>query len=198
MSKKPRKWSNLKGQVPAAPGEDNNERLQRIQSERAKHEGKNMAELAAEWAALDREFTAATLAEKERNIKYDALEPLILAALDQIQALASTDIYRGPTGTFSPRYKPLPTVTDRPRLLQWIRDIGQADRLVTDLPGATLSDIIEAAYNKDVAALLTPAERAALQPGFPGSMQPPPGVNVYLKTAVGRTGADKPVKDEEE
>jgi hypothetical protein len=198
MAKKPRKWSNLKGQLPAPPVDDN-ERLRRIDEAKAERLTRTMDELAAEWARLDVEHDAAKVAERERNIKYAALEARILEEIDKIKAMAGTDIWRGAPGTFSPRYLPFSTVTDRDALLKWVKDSGLEDRLVTDLPTSTLNDIVKAALDPQVVAYLTPAQRAALRPGQPGSMQPPPGVKVYLKTTVGRTDASEtPAKDEEE
>lgn len=191
---KPRKWSNLKGQIPDAPVELS-ERFQEVLAEtdklRIKETGEvfSMADLQNEWVALEEEADFASLQEHQRNVKFDALERRILEELEKVKAVAGTDMWRGEHKTFSPKFTPRPTVTDLQALMQWIKDTKQEDQLTLAHP--RLKAIVCEALDPDAAAAMTPAERAALKPGAPASGLPPPGVKVFLDTGVNHTSVKR-------
>lgn len=194
---KPRKWSNLKGQIPDAPVEVS-EHTEKIFAARDERRGRPLAELADEWADLEEEEAFAKLAEEKRNIIYAALEGLILDALKTVKDVAGTDMWRGERKTFSPQFTPRPTVKDPAALRKWIEDTGQHDQLSLSAP--RLKAIVCEALDTEAAAAMTPAQRAQLKPGDPSSGVAPPGVEVFLQQTVHHTTVKRasavPVDDE--
>jgi hypothetical protein len=183
---KPRAWSNLKGQLPDYQGpDDTSERRQAILKEADERAARTMDELAAEWDALEEEEEFEELARKERNIKYAALEIIILRQLEKVKEVAGTDMWRGDGQTFSPKFTPRPIVSDPAALMAWIK-AKSLESLLT-LSTGRLASLVKEALDMDAAAVLTPAERAALQPGDPASGAPPPGVTTFLQTSVHHT-----------
>lgn len=185
--RKKRQWSNLKGQIPDDPEQVvMSERMEKVLKEKDERADKSMNDLAQEFASLEEEESFEELARSERNIKFEAIERRILEELEKIQGIAGTDMWRGDGHTFSPKYQARPIVTDPAKLMQWVRDTGQ-EALLRLLP-STLQSIVNEALNTDLAATLTPAQRAALEPGSAGSGVPPPGVQVVLRTTVNHRG----------
>jgi hypothetical protein len=203
---KPRKWSNLKGQIADDPEQVEltprmRTVLQEVDKRRMKENGDpvGMNDLALEWSGLEEEEAFEELRKSERNVTFEALERRILEELERVKEVAGTDLWRGEGQTFSPKYMLNVHVTDPVALLQWVKDTQQ-EHLLT-IPVGRLKGIVGEAMNTDVAAALTPAERAAMKPGAPGSGQPPPGVGVTLHTTVHhtsstRTRSSKPDDDE--
>jgi hypothetical protein len=186
VAKKSRAFSNLKGVVPDYKEVTASDRQLRVNAETDKRAAKSMMELADEYGELCLSDDAAAAEAKERNIKFEALERRILPILENAKAQGYGDMWRGLGQTFSPKYKPRPAVKDRSALLKWIKDTGQEDQLT--LPDGRLGEIIKEAFDEQIAMALHPDDRAKLKPGQPGSMQAPPGVEVYLQTTVHHTG----------
>jgi hypothetical protein len=109
-------------------------------------------------------------------------------------------MWRGQNQTFSPKFDVSPSVKDKSALMQWVHscvscgrteDECKCDEFINratqlSLAKPTLKSIVSEAYDSDIAELLTPAQRAQLKPGDPGSMMPPPGVSVYMVNGVNR------------
>jgi hypothetical protein len=189
---KPRKWANLKGQIPDDPSQvELNPRTLEVIAEADKRRQKDggapitMDDLAQEWSGLEEEEEFEDLARSKRNILYDALTRRILEELERVKAIAGTDLWRGEGQTFSPKFALNIRVTDPQALRKWVEDTNQQHLLT--VPRGRLNGIVSEAMNVDSAAALTPAERAALKPGQPGSGMPPPGVEVTLFTTVHHT-----------
>jgi hypothetical protein len=181
---KVRKWSNLKGQIPDAV--DLSPRAQLVIAEADKRRGQTtMDDLAIEWNSLEEEEAFESFARDQRNIYYDALTKRILEELDKVKTLAGTDLWRGQDQTFSPKHMLNLRVTDPVALRRWVEETDQNHLL--SIPSGRLKGIVGEAMNTDIAAAMTPAERAKLKPGMPGSGQPPPGVEVSLFTTVHHT-----------
>jgi hypothetical protein len=187
---KTRKWSNLKGAVPDAPDQvELTPRMLEIFQEKDARAAKTMDELTAEYAALEEEEAYEALAAAKRSILYEALDRRILEELDKIKAIAGTDMWRGQGRTASPKYTPNPIVKDPAALKAWIKDNKLEDLLTLSSP--RLKSIVCEALDSEIALALTPAQRAQLKPGEPGSSQPPPGVEVFLRTSVHHTSAKR-------
>ena len=184
MAKKPRKWSNQKDKLPAPPAESS-QWMDKVFAAKDERKDKTMAELAEEYKGLVEEEKFEELARKARNIIYEALERRMLEELEKVEQLSGQDVWRGGPGTFSPKFTPRPTVTDQAALDAWIVE-NKLESLLT-LPSGRLSSIVAEAYDPDAAASMTPAQRAALKPGMPGSALPPPGVSVFLARGVNYT-----------
>lgn len=182
---KPRKWSNLKGQIPDAAPSETTEWMAKVYIEKDGLAGKTMQEMQDEWVALEEEEEFAKLAESKRNITYKALELRILEELQKVKAIAGTDMWRGENKTFSPKFTPHPTVTDPVALMKWIHDTNQEAQLTLSAP--RLKSIVNEALDTEAAVAMTPAQRAELKPGDPASGAPPPGVAVFLQTGVHHT-----------
>lgn len=188
---KPRAWSNMKGTLPSDEPTELTPFMQDVFKAKDERAAKTIHELAAEFKDLCEEEEFEALAQADRNIKYAAIEKRVLEELEKIKAMSGTDMFRGEQVTFSPQFTPRPMVKDPEALMTWIRETKQ-EYLLT-LPASRLKSLIVQIYDKDAAALMTPAQRAALQPGQPASMQPPPGVEVFLHEGVHHTikGAPK-------
>ena len=194
MAKK-RKWSNLKGVVPNEPQETSSERFGRVLKEKDNRKTRTLLQLAEERDHLKSLQTIAKDTEKERNILFDAIEMRVLEELEKVKATAGTDMWRGPQNqTFSPKYTPYAYVTDKEKLRQWVKD-QQLEHLL-ELPSNVLGNLVKEALNPDLAAMVPPNLRSQLKPGMAGSMQPPPGVGVYLRTTVHATSGSKTEEDE--
>lgn len=194
---KPRKWSNLKDVLPAAPAKESGEWIEKVFAEKDKRADYTMEELDAEYALLVAEDEAAAAAQRERNIKYEALERRILEELEKVQTVSGQDMWRSREGhTFSPKYDPYPIVKDKAALMQWIRDSKLEDLLTLTKP--TLKMIVREAFDTELAALMSPGQRAQLKPGQAGSGAPPPGVEVFLKTGVNARVGSKRTRDDED
>lgn len=189
MAKKARKWSNLKGTLPEAPSGETSEWMQKVFAAKDARSDKTMAELAKEYQQLVEADEKAEEARKARNIIYEALERRILEELVKVEEVAGTDMWRGEGQTFSPKNVLRPTVTDRKALKDWIKEQGMEDLL--ELSHPRLQAIVNEAMDTSISATLTPKEREKLTPGQVGSGAPPPGVSVYIKTGVNRTGPRK-------
>lgn len=186
MAKKPRKWSNLQGQVPEEPVEVSPRELKvRAKADALRAERVPMKTLAQDYAALVEEEEFEEIAKKKRAIDYDALERVILDELTRVEELSGQDTWRGEGQTFSPKFTPIPTVFDKKSLLSWIHENNLDDLL--DIHYSRLKSVVIEALKTDLAATMTPAQRAALKPGEPGSGQPPPGVSVYLRKGINHT-----------
>lgn len=193
--KGPRKWSNLKDQLPAAPVNESGEWIEKVFREKDARQQLTMEQLSDEWAALVEEEDKAREAESERNIKFAALERRILEELEKVQEVSGQDVWRGKGRTFSPKIEPYPVVTDRAKLKAWIKEEGLDDLLT--LPPATLKTLTKEAFDTEIAAMMSPAQRAKLKPGKAGSGQAPPGVTPFLKTTVNaRVRASKRAQDD--
>jgi len=184
MAKK-RRWSNLKGVLPADVETTVSPWMQKVLVEVDQRADKSMEALADEYAGLDAQEDEAAKLAAERAIKYKALEMCILKRLEVVKATAGTDMWRGGGMTFSPRFSPRPVVEDKAALMKWIEDTKQQELLTLAAP--TLKAIVCEALDTDIAALLTVEQRATLSPGDPGSSQPPPGVKVFLQETITRT-----------
>lgn len=201
---KSRKWSNLKGTIPDAV--DLSPRAQEViklaDERRVKQvvdEGQptditvpyGMDDLAQEWNGLEEEEAFEDMAREGRNVIYDAITKRILEELERVKALSGGDLWRGQDQTFSPKYMLNIKVTDPVALRKWVEDTGQQHLLT--IPSGRLKGIVSEAMDTDKAAPLSPAERAQLKAGQPGSGQAPPGVEVSLFTTVHHTST-KPGK----
>lgn len=192
---KTRKWANKKGVLPDAV--DLSPRAQEVikaaDERRQKDDGTpvTMDDLASEWNNLEEEEAFEKLAIEGRNIIYDALTKRILEELERVKNLSGTDMWRGQDQTFSPKYMLNIRITDPIALRKWVEQTGQQHLLT--IPAGRLKGIVGEAMDTDSAAAMTPAERANLKPGQPGSGQPPPGVEVSLFTTVHHTST-KPGK----
>ena len=186
---KVRKWSNLKGQIPEAVdlSPRGQEVIKEADARRNKETGDpvTMDDLALEWNGLEEEEAFEDMARDGRNIVYDALTKRILEELDRVKTMAGTDLWRGQDQTFSPKYMLNIRVTDPVALRKWVEETGQQHLLT--IPVGRLKGIVGEAMNTDSAAAMTPAERAQLKAGQPGSGMPPPGVEVSLFTTVHHT-----------
>ncbi len=187
---KPRKWSNMKGTLPDHPEQvELTDRVKEILKRKDALAGKSMKELAIEYDALEQEEEFEELTRYERNIEYEAVERSVLEQLEKVREVAGTDLWRGEGQTFSPKYTLSPVVEDPVALMDWVKATKQ-ESLLRLLPSA-LQSIVTEAMNTEISLALTPAERAALKPGQPGSGQPPPGVTVFLRTSVNHTSGRK-------
>lgn len=195
MAKKPRAWSNQRGKLPEPPAESS-EWMKKVFAAKDERSAKTLDELAAEYEGLVEEEKFEELARKARNIIYEALERRMLEELEKIEKMSGQDMWRGEPGTVSPKFTPRPNVVDQAALDGWIKE-HKLESMLT-LPGGRLNSIIAEAYDQDIAASLSPAERAALKAGMPGSLQPPPGVNVFLKNCINFTQRRKPKKADTE
>jgi hypothetical protein len=182
---KPRKWSNLKGQIPDDAEPTISEWMEKVLVEKDTLNAKSMQEIQDEWVALEEEEAFAALAESQRNIKYKALEMKILEELEKVKAVAGTDMWRGEHKTFSPQFTPRPVVTDLAALMKWIHDTKQ--EAVLTLAAPKLKSIVCEALDTEAAVAMTPAQRSELKAGDPASGVPPPGVSVFLQTKVHHT-----------
>jgi hypothetical protein len=205
MARKARKWSNLPDDVaPAQPVDELSPWFQDVLKEKGKYvttlvdgdESKmNMDLLATEWAKLEAEEAAEEEARTLRNKRYEALSLMILPRLESIQALSGQDTWRGGGQTFSPKVTLRPIVRDKAKLREWLEDRDMEDTL--ELPSGRLNSIVTEAFEQEQASYLTPAQRANLPAGMPGSMLAPPGVEVFRKTTVNRTARGGAPKEED-
>lgn len=200
MGRKQRPWSNLKGVLPDYSGQGDDsltDRQREVIKEADARAEKSMGELAEEYGVLYAEAEADEMNAKVRNITFDAIEKRAIIILEKARAEGLGDMYRGHDQTFSPKYVPRPVVTNPKALLDWIYATGQQDQLT--LPGGRLQEIIKEVYDVNIARVLSPDQRAALKPGQPGSMQAPPGVEVYLQTTIHHTSTkNKEPQDDEQ
>lgn len=185
---KPRKWSNLAGQLPEDPRQSHlspwMQEVLAIKDE--KYNELSMSELKDEWAKLDEAQAAADALTSERNKQYKALELRVIEELKKVHEVAGTDMWRGDGHTFSPKFNPRPVVKDPVALRKWIEENDKEDLLTLSAP--RLKSIVCEALDTELAAMMTPAQRAGLKPGDPSSGMPPPGVEVFLQTSVHHTG----------
>jgi hypothetical protein len=186
---KARKWSNLVGKLPEDAPRESSEWMEKVFVLKDELKSATMDDLACAYADLDEEEALAELAQKERNIKYKALELRILEELDKVKAIAGTDMWRGRGQTFSPKFTPRPVIENPAALAQWIQDTGQQHLLT--LPPARLKSIVCEALDPDGAAVLNAAQRAALKPGDPASGACPPGVSAFMAFGLNHTTTRK-------
>lgn len=188
MAKKPRKWSNLDGQIPEEPVElTDREQKIRARCDELRAAQTPMKDLAATYRSIREEEAFEELAEKARSLEKAALERVIRSELERVQDISGQDMWRGEGMTFSPNIAVIPFVTDRQAFEQWIRDTGRESFFA--IPEGRVKSLVCDALNEDEAVMLTPEERAALKPGEPGSMQPPPGIGVFIRKGVNQRKA---------
>ena len=183
--KKQRAWSNQVGKLPQSPEDTLSPWYQEALRMKEERKDKTMQELKDEYAELEAADEKAATEQSARNLIYKALELRILEEIKKVQAVAGTDTWRGDGHVFSPKHTARPVIEDPAALKKWIEDTNQLDQLT--LPTGRLNAIITEAFNTDMSSILTPAQRAMLKPGDPGSGQPPPGVKVFLQTSVHHT-----------
>jgi|SRR5579859_2184816 len=180
---KPRKWSNLEGQLPAPPSQDPPEWVQKILDAKDFRHDYTLADIEAEFAALDKEEERAKAEASDRNIRYAALESL---ALDRIKA-DGIDLWRGKLFSISPRFALHANVIDKAALVEWVKTTDRAE-LLSVMPG-TVTSLAGQALDLEAAAAMTPAQRAEIKPGEPGSGATPPGIAVFLRPTINRRKA---------
>ncbi len=195
---KPRANAHLIGKIPDAPVELS-ERQQRVFAEKDKRRIKEdgspveLRDLALEYGSLEEEEEFEDLARTERSVVFEALERRILEELEKVKGIAGTDMWRGEGQTFSPKHVLNVHVTDPQALRRWIKETDQEH--ILSVPAARLKSIVGEALNPELSSVMTPAERAKLTPGQPGSMQPPPGVSVSLHHTVNHTNSARKTRN---
>lgn len=177
---KARKWSNFADTIPP-PVAGVSERELKVREATDDRADKPMQELALEYQELVEEEEFEDLAKKARSIKYEALERRIRQELKKLDEYAGTDMWRGAGQTFSPQNMIIPVVTDRAALRQYLEDTKQQHLLTLD--GSRLKSLVTDVLESF--ETMTPAERAACT--FTPE-QPLPGVKIYLKPGIHRTG----------
>lgn len=189
-TRKPRKWSNLKGVIPDADSGVITPWMKKVLAAKDTRAEHSMATLADEYAGLKAADKKAEEDSSKRKVLYKALELRVLEELKKVKEVAGMDTWQGAAGqSFSPKFTPRPVVKDPEALMAWIHETKQTEQLT--LPGARLKAIVCEALDTKVAAVLTPAQREQLKPGDPASGAPPPGVDVFLQTSVSWTGGKR-------
>lgn len=192
---KPRKWSNMAGRLPERVVELTPRELA-IRAAKDQLAGKSMRELQELWLKMDVVEAQAAAESKKRSIVYAAIERLALDELKAIKEKAGTDQFKSELGTFSPKHNVEPSIEDNDVLTAWAKQNGFEELLT--LPSGKLKEIVTEALDEKAAMSLTVPQRAALPPGSAGSMQPPPGIKLYLHTTVSFTGKRATPPDEDE
>lgn len=192
---KQRKWSNMRGQLPERPVELSPRELA-IRAHKDTLNDHALPELQAAWSALDAVEASVAVESRKRSIEYAALERRVLEELKKIEALAGTDQYKGALGTFSPKYNVEPSVENNDVLTEWAKKNGFEELL--SLPSGKLKEIVTDALDKNAATSLSVPQRAALTPGSAGSLQPPPGVKLFMHTTVSFTSKKVALPDDDE
>jgi hypothetical protein len=196
---KKRAWAHMVGKLPAPPVEETveiSEHMKKVFEAQDERRDKNMEELVKEYEGLDDAEVLASVESSKRAIKYQALERIIYERLKKVKEASGQDMWRNAEHTFSPRFIPRPVVENPQALLAWVREKNM-EALLT-LPSGRLNSIIAEAYNEDIVAILSPDQRATLEPGDPGSFAPPPGVKVFLQEGVHHTSKRKKPTAEED
>lgn len=195
--KKAGKWANQVGTIPEEQKDTVSPWFKKVLEEKDTLQGLSMAELDAKWAALEAEDEAVEEARKARNIKYEALEMRILEEIERIKTISGQESWRGNGTLITPKRVLRPSVKDKAALRAWVEEHDMEAML--ELPSGRLNSLVTDAFDTENASILTPAQRATLSAGMPGSQLAPPGVEVFMKTTVNRTARGKaPSKTEEE
>lgn len=185
MARKPKKWSNMEGVVPAVPQDTLSPWFQKVLKEKDTLADLSLLELDARYAVLVAEEKAEEEARRLRNIKYKALEMRMLEELEKVATVSGQETWRGNGTTLSPKRSLRPTVKDKAKLKEWLGERDMEDLL--ELPSGRLNSIVADAFDAENASMLTPAQRATLTAGLPGSQLAPPGVEVFMEKTINRT-----------
>lgn len=176
MAKKAKQWTSLG--LPAEPEDKQSERFQeiiRLKDERAQIK---LADIVEELNDVKDERDLISKRDQQLSRLEEALERLILDALDTQGA----DQIKIGGRTFSERVDVIPLVEDRDAMLNWVK---QTCPELLKVDSGNLKTIVKEALDPEVAATMTPAQRAALEAGQPGSNKLPPGVGAYTRRTLG-------------
>jgi hypothetical protein len=185
----------MRGQIPEKPIELSAREIA-IREAKDKLASVELKELQEKWFALDLEEARAASLAKHRSILYAALERRVLEELKKIEDMAGTDQYKGPLGTFSPKYGVEPSVENNETLTEWAKENGFEELL--QLPSGKLKEIVTDALDPKAAMSLTVPQRASLPPGSAGSGQAPPGVKLWFHTSVNFTSKKAKTEPEDD
>jgi hypothetical protein len=190
---KTRKWSNLKGSeiddsnaIELTPRQT--KVLTEVDKRRVKEDSGDpvtIKDLEQEWSTLEEEEGFEDQGREDRSILFAALEKRVLEELERIKDQTGIDMYRGEQVTFSPKFVLNSSVENPQVFYAWVKK-KVLEHMLT-MPVGRLKSIVATAMDTDLAAAMTPAQRAALEPGEPGSGVPPPGVRVTLHTTINHT-----------
>jgi hypothetical protein len=192
---KTRKWSNLEGVLPEDP--KSNEAgpfMDKVWKEVDAREGKPFADISAEWESLNDAGDEAKRIASERNVRYRALEIIMLRRLKQQKEETGHDSWRGRDMLYSPQFELEVLVTDEDAYMKWIKETGQEHML--RMPRSKTEEIVKDALSTELAAMLTADQRASLKPGEPASGACPPGIEVYLRKKIHDTDRRKKTEPE--
>lgn len=180
------KWSTLKGKLPEVP--EDSTRLDLLHAEQDKHSGKPLVELTKEYNSRRDELNAIKEREKELNLEVEALERLIVKALND----SGSDIWRGNGYSFSESVEPYPSVQNSADVVRWVKENGMEDLLTLNyqrLSSIVKEHITEGNVDIETEVLGRDAEgneitRETIKTKIPG-------VNVFLKSGLSRRKAGK-------
>lgn len=176
-SKKPNKWATVN--LPEEPIEVD-EWFQAVLDAMRERATSTMRQLSAEYDMRERILDALDKTRKKQTAIIEALNRRILEELER----SGSDVWRDEGHTYSPSSDVSAKVRDRAAFVQWVKDSGQ-EELLTVMP-ATVKSLTKNALDPEVAASLSPQERAKLKPGDAGSCAPPPGVEAFARKTLGR------------
>jgi hypothetical protein len=135
--------------------------------------------LADEYNEVEDELAIIDARRSELTALQEALDRLILAYMDN-QKIEKLSL-KG--RTFSERIDIQPKVRDRQAFYAWLKETGQED--IFTVNHGNIKTIVKDALDPEVALSMTPAQRAAMQPGEAGSGQCPPGLEAATQRTLG-------------
>jgi hypothetical protein len=169
------KWSSFKDdpellRTRVIAGEDDDEqdsaRREKIDAEKARHEGKGIAEIGELYAAADDAFDAAKAAVKKAAIPRQALLELLVRGLEAAK-LSNFKFQNGEQ--FILDDQPRASYEDKRSFLAWARTAG-------------LEDLLTMHYQTMQSQIKDRLEKG---------LEPPPGIKVFYRTGVQRRGKAK-------
>jgi hypothetical protein len=182
MAKKAKQWKTVG--LPSEPEDEQSERFQEIIRLKDARAGLQLAELVEEFNDVQDERDIISKRDAQLSRLEEALERLILEHIDKQGA---EQIKIGGR-TFSERIDVLPNVTDKKALFEWVKETCPEFLKIGE---GHLKTLVKEALDPEVAATMTPAQRAGLKAGEPGSNKLPPGVGAYTRRTLGSPRSKK-------
>jgi hypothetical protein len=180
MGKKSKQWSTL-GLPPVADDNEQSAWFKRMLAFKDERAATPIDDLAQEYNDLEDELAIIDARRSELTALKEALDRTILQRMDD-QRIEKLNLLGQ---TFSERIDIQPKVKDRTAFYDWIRETKQEELFKVD--HGHIKTMVKDALDPEVVMTLTPAQRAALKVGEPGSGQCPPGLEAAAKRTLGRT-----------
>ena len=179
MGKQSKKWASVG--LPLIEDDTEKQWFKRVLELKDERKDQNIAQLVEQYPDLEDELALIDSRRSELTALKEALDRRVMEELKKTGADRMTigGYTVSTTGDVQPK------IEDRTKFFEWVEEQGMDDLFT--IQHGRVKQLAKEALDPEVAESLTPAARAALEPGYPGSGQLPPGVTARYEPRLSKT-----------